>query len=97
MSEPVTIRVLIGTFDRTYGLYETSAPANYDGMGTLVIAESADDHGKPTRYVLIDEKARAWQEGRNSSGLHFTRPVEGISALYVQEKLVRRVLGEKEN
>ena len=91
-----TIRVLIGTFDRTYGLYETSAPRNYDGMGTLEIVEGSTDQGKPMRYVLIDETQLAWQEGRNSSGLHFTRAAD-VPISYVQDKLLRRLTGEREN
>jgi hypothetical protein len=90
------LKVTIGTFETYYGLYETSAPADYDCGSIIVLAEGATDQGVPTRFILIPHDQTDWQIARNSSGLHFTRPTDDIPTSDIQERLYRRLLGQKE-
>ena len=50
-----------------YEVYETSAPSDYDGFGTITVA----DYGTE-RTVLIRHEHASWQLGRYQSGNHIT-------------------------
>ena len=51
----------------------TTAPAAYDGFSTREEAACVGhDRDKPVRCISFEPKDQKWQEGRNSSGMHFT-------------------------
>jgi hypothetical protein len=72
-----TIEVKIGQFSRTYIAFETFAPREYDGFGTIEIYSGNRD-GDVVRYVLIDVEHKTWQVGRYGSGLYHSEEIGGL-------------------
>ena len=86
-----TIKVQIGTFERTYTVLNTDSPIAYDGFGTLEIYSATID-GKPHRYVLVDVEHLEWQKGRYGSGLHSAEDIAEDLSEYVVDKLYKRLV-----
>lgn len=61
----MAVKVMIGKFEAEYVLYNTKAPAAYDGFGTI----SLDTHSGG-RTVAIQVRNEEWQTMRYRSGLH---------------------------
>jgi hypothetical protein len=55
----------MGHLTNTHVLVKTSAPAVYDGFGTVVIHAMGHQ-----RWVLMEPEHFTWQTQRDSSGLH---------------------------
>jgi hypothetical protein len=100
------VKVTLGTFSRTYLLWETTAPARYDYHGTLHLygPESPERGSGETRFVLIPDVDRLvpdidrpnwpsepYQVGRYHSGLHGTRRAEFFDRAQVGEMLVEKL------
>jgi len=101
------VKVTLGTFSRTYLLWETSAPARYDYHGTLhLYGPETPDKGE-SRFVLIPDLDRGeahplsyldrsgepepYQVGRYRSGLHGTRRAELFDRAQVGEMLLDKL------
>jgi hypothetical protein len=54
----------------TWRVVWTTAPSDYDTMGTETLATEGDWFGKPLRQVAIDPKHYVYQTARYRSGLH---------------------------
>jgi len=77
----------------TYQLYETGAPRDYDGFGTLELYVRCGTIEAPTRMIAIKEEHRAWQISRNASGLYGTKPLRGEEyARYATNRLLTRLM-----
>jgi hypothetical protein len=61
------LTVTIGTITRTSVVVETSAPAAYDGVGTLALHKDTPLNGG--RSVAVVREHLAWQTSRDGSGL----------------------------
>lgn len=55
---------------RTWVTRWTTAPVEYDGMGTEDLGPAGEWRGKPLRRVLIEPRSLTWQVDRYASGLH---------------------------
>lgn len=82
----------LGSAVKTYCLYETTAPARYDGFGTIELA-SSEFGGKWTRLILIETTDHAWQCGRYSSGLFGATPSDLLSEADIADALYQRIKG----
>ena len=95
MSDAATIKVTVGCFECTYHCYETTAPKNYDGFGTLTIYSAPEGEGI-VRYVLIPAASLPWQTARYSSGLHTPTPVDFVSENDLKDRLLERLFRDPE-
>lgn len=59
-----------------YRVAITTAPAAYDGFGTISLVETYDGEGKEARIVLIRDEHFVWQTMRYSSGCHTASPFD---------------------
>jgi hypothetical protein len=75
----------IGRLERTYQLYETNAPENYDGFGTMGIYSGGEN-----RFVLIDVKHLEWQVQRYRSGI-FKADKSDIPIEWAEQILIDKI------
>ncbi len=88
------VRIQIGTFERDYDLYTTTAPEDYDSASTITVYEDVhEDKAKHSRYVLVEVGMIDWHRGRYSSGLYrFEKEdVEKSMLNYIAGKLMGRL------
>jgi hypothetical protein len=74
MVTPSRITVGFHNDTRTYDLYRTTAPENYDGFGTVTLTHVDDDE----RIVLIEVPHVEWQTIRYRSGLFRVEPEDAF-------------------
>jgi hypothetical protein len=75
------LHLAIGEIRYDFLLYMTTAPARYDGFGTMTIYDCGGlGTGKVERFVVINEKHLDWQIGRYASGLYCSEPCNLIDA-----------------
>lgn len=83
-----TVAISIGDETVNYFIATTSAPREFDGFGTLTLAEiPAGKHDKLWRVVLIRSEHLGWQSSRYSSGLHAVERPIGFDASGVRAHL----------
>ena len=61
--------IRIGLFESAYKAYETAAPEDYDGFGTISLHRKAS-----LRWVLIRAEHEKWQVERYRSGVYQATP-----------------------
>jgi hypothetical protein len=84
-----TFDVQLGTFTASYRLYETNAPVDYDGFGTITVAD-----GGTLRFVLVRTEHEEWQTMRYRSGMFSAvlTDLDDSEARYVTETLYKRLV-----
>jgi len=80
------VGAIIGTWERSWILAETNAPASYDAGTTLTLYE-----GGGLRTILVDVEDEDWQEGRYRSGMYSYEPHDGDLRKWTQNRLVERL------
>lgn len=103
------VEVALGSFRRTYRLWETRAPARYDYHGTLHLYGPTSPDKDESRFVLIPDgpernplapvfEAEPYQVGRYRSGLYGTCRAEMFDRDQVGEMLLealhRQMMGD---
>ena len=94
LTQQDTFKIQIGTFEREYVLWETSAPPTFDGFGAFTVRESGVQAMKTySRVVLVPVESMAWQEARYCSGLHapVVREMDDLVKGYITEQLIKRL------
>jgi hypothetical protein len=66
--------IQLGDWRTPYMAYETTAPEDYDGFGTLSLHKNVTP-GDP-RWVLIRTEHESWQTLRYRSGMYSVTPVD---------------------
>lgn len=90
----MTITITINDDKVSYTAHQITAPAAYDGFGTISLRDWTYD-GKTTRLILIREEHRRWQEGRYNSGMFYlAEPEVELSA--IMETLWHRIAGKEQ-
>jgi hypothetical protein len=82
------INVTIGEHSELFHVRCTSAPKDYDGFGTITLADYGSDLG---RVVMIRDEHLQWQSLRYNSGNHACQipPPGGVDG--VEEELWKRL------
>ena len=83
------INIQIGETKSSWEVWETDAPAEYDGFGTFQIMAVDKE-----RTVLIRTEHWDWQTQRYSSGMHLHKP-SSLAEEDVQMFLWNRLLGRE--
>lgn len=88
------MRITLGAIlDSDFRLVRTTAPAAYDGFGTIHLRDSYLND-RPARLVLIDAKSWDWQTGRYSSGMHGFEVEElGGTGMFTERDIVEIIWG----
>ena len=73
-----TFDLQLGTFKASYRLYETTAPVDYDGCGTITVTGGG---AKEPRWVLVRTEHEEWQTMRYRSGMY------GVAAMDLDDNL----------
>ncbi len=84
--EQTQVTISIGKQERTYGLYETNAPAAYDYGGVLEIYD-----GGGTRLLLVPANQADYQAGRNASGSYTFKASDDIPESAIADDLWNKV------
>jgi hypothetical protein len=87
MAPKMEIGIRVGSFNRNLVLYETTAPKEFDGMGTCEYY--ADGSG--TRYVLIEDENLSWQITRYRSGHHECVASDAVCPLTLEKFFLGRL------
>ena len=82
------ITVTIGSFTQTYIICWTTAPAGYDGFGTITVY---DDESSPNnRLVLIATEHFEWQTGRYRSGMYSVTEPDSCEVHEAERRAIER-------
>ena len=84
------VTVSLGDFSKTYVVFRTSAPRNYDYDYCIPIYGDDIPAKEDSRIVLIPEESVAYQTGRYGSGLFWSKP-EDCGNEYIKETLYKRI------
>lgn len=101
------VDIQLGTFKRTYRLWETTAPARYDYHGTLHLYGPLNPDKDESRFVLIPDGLglapigrgtgpgeEPYQVGRYRSGLYATVRAEFFDRTQIGEMLVEALYAQ---
>lgn len=87
-----TFTIQLGDFKCQYRAYETTAPQDYDGFGTISIHNVPDGH---LRWVLIRTEHETWQVLRYRSGMYSAKRMDNDqlqeTAPWITDHLHRRI------
>ena len=94
------VRIQIGTFERDYDLYVTTAPKDYDSASTITVYTNSypPNHRKrdepDRRFILVERDMIEWHRSRYASGLYrFDKEeVDGTTMVnYIAGKPMERI------
>lgn len=88
------MKIQIGSIKTEYTVYETNAPAIYDGFATITIRDDwplVEYNDNPGRLVLVQTEHLEWYAYRYSSGLFYHGIPKYIDWRAIEDILIKRL------